>query len=288
MLAGKVDQIWRYPFKSMVGEQVDRCEVGLKGMIGDRGWAIRDEVAGEIRGAKKLPGLLRCRARYLEEPIRQHPTPPVAVTLPGGALLTTTGDRDELARQLTALLGREVTVWPLVDDDAHYRRGRPDPGDPMANLREMMGFEEADPVPDFSGLPRSLREYAAPPGTYFDCYPLHVVSTASLAEAKRLRPDAGHDVRRVRPNFLIDTGPETAGFAEFSWTGKHLRIGTAIISIVTPAVRCAMPMHEQADLPRDKGVLRTFIDHTSQHFGAYVDVVEPGEVAVGDTVTILD
>lgn len=287
MQVGRVAEVWRYPFKSMVGERVARVDVGPKGVIGDRGWAVRDEVAGEVRGAKKLPGLLRCRARYLEEPSHERPTPAVEVTLPDGARFTT-GQRDELAGRLSALLGREVTVWPLVEDDGHYRRGRPDPGDPMANLRAMMGFEETDPMPDFSGLPASLREYAAPPGTYFDCYPLHIVTTASLAEAKRLRPDASHDVRRVRPNFLIDTAAQAAGFVEFDWTGKRLRAGTAIISIVTPAIRCAMPMHEQADLPRDKAVLRTFIDHTKQHFGSYGDVVEPGVVEEGDVVELLD
>ncbi|GAB4324257.1 MAG: MOSC domain-containing protein [Dehalococcoidia bacterium] len=287
MQVGTVAEVWRYPFKSMVGERVQRCDVGPKGVAGDRGWAVRDEVAGEVRGAKKLPGLLRCRARYLAEPAAERPIPAAEVTFPDGTIVTT-DERDDLGRRLSALLGREVTVWPLVDDDAHYRRGRPDPGDPMANLRAMMGFEETDPMPDFSGLPTTLREYAAPPGTYFDCYPLHIVTTASLAEAKRLRPDADHDVRRVRPNFLIDTGPGTSGFAEFEWTGKRLRIGTALVSIVTPAVRCAMPMHEQADLPRDKAVLRTFIEHTKQHFGSYVDVVEPGVVSEGDVVQLLD
>lgn len=286
MQVGTVAEIWRYPFKSMVGERVERCQVGLQGIIGDRGWAVRDELAGEIRGAKKLPALLRCRARYLEEPTPQQPTPAVEVTLPDGAAVSS-ANREELARRLTALLGREVTVWPLVEDDAHYRRGRPDPGDPMANLRAMMGFEETDPMPDFSGLPASLREYAAPPGTYFDCYPLHIVTTASLAEARRLRPDASHDVRRVRPNFLIDTGPDVSGFVEFDWTGKRLRVGAAVVSIVTPAIRCAMPMHEQADLPRDKAVLRTFIEHTKQHFGSYVEVIEPGVVSAGDAVELL-
>ena len=51
MRVGTVIEIWRYPVKSMGGEQLDRCVVGERGLPGDRGWALRDEVAGEIRGA---------------------------------------------------------------------------------------------------------------------------------------------------------------------------------------------------------------------------------------------
>lgn len=57
---GKIREIWRYPFKSMQGECLERCEVGTLGLPGDRGWALRDEAAGEIRGAKKMPSLLLC------------------------------------------------------------------------------------------------------------------------------------------------------------------------------------------------------------------------------------
>src|SRR5438046_10423198 len=65
---GRVIEIWRYPVKSMGGEELERCALGKLGVPGDRGWAVRDEAAGEIRGAKKLPALLQLAARYLEEP----------------------------------------------------------------------------------------------------------------------------------------------------------------------------------------------------------------------------
>ncbi len=69
MRVGVVKEIWRYPVKSMGGERLDRCAIEtVSGIRGDRGWAVWDEEAGEIRGAKKIPALLECTARYREEP----------------------------------------------------------------------------------------------------------------------------------------------------------------------------------------------------------------------------
>ena len=53
MRIGTVKQIWRYPFKSMLGELLEQTEVSPQGVVGDRGWAVRDEVRGGITSAKK-------------------------------------------------------------------------------------------------------------------------------------------------------------------------------------------------------------------------------------------
>ena len=60
---GTVKEIWRYPVKSMAGERMKSAKVSARGIYGDRGWAIRDEKAGEIRNARKLPMLLHCTRR---------------------------------------------------------------------------------------------------------------------------------------------------------------------------------------------------------------------------------
>ncbi len=88
-LVGTVTELWRYPVKSMAGEPLERCLIGPRGVIGDRGWALRDEKAREIRGAKKLPAsLLRCRPTYLGEPSLDE-VPPVEITFPDGTTQTT-------------------------------------------------------------------------------------------------------------------------------------------------------------------------------------------------------
>src|SRR5207249_9399410 len=93
----------------MGGEPLQSCALGTFGIPGDRGWAVRDEAAGEIRGAKKLPALLQLAARYLEEPAADR-IPPAEITLPDGARVRT--DAPEAAARLTAFLGRRVTLWP--------------------------------------------------------------------------------------------------------------------------------------------------------------------------------
>src|SRR2546425_4579397 len=149
---GRVIEIWRYPVKSMGGEQLQRCALGKLGIPGDRGWAVRDEAAGEIRGAKKLPALLLLGARYLEEPAADR-IPPAEITFLDGARVRT--DTPEAAVRLTELLGRRVTLWPLrpPDDREHYRRGRPDTSDFESELRGIFGRLPDEPLPDPSVFP---------------------------------------------------------------------------------------------------------------------------------------
>src|SRR5208282_4800315 len=144
---GTVEEIWRYPVKSMAGELLSSCSVGALGIPGDRGWAVRDEKAGEIRGAKKLPQLMRCRARYVEEPAGGA-VPAADITFPDGTR-TRAGDKQTEAR-LSDLLGRPVTLWPIQSPDQRdfYRRSSPDNPDMMAELRQIFGRREDEPLPD--------------------------------------------------------------------------------------------------------------------------------------------
>ena len=87
--SGILQEIWRYPVKSMRGEQLDQSEIGPGGIPGDRGWAVRDEKIGEIRGAKHLRKLLLCAARYVQEPAGQGDAPDVEIRLPDGRLIRT-------------------------------------------------------------------------------------------------------------------------------------------------------------------------------------------------------
>src|SRR5262245_66580250 len=96
-IVGTVQELWRYPVKSMGGERLERTTLGAAGLLGDRGWAVRDEAAGEIRGGKKLPGLMLCSARYLRAPDGRT-VPPAVIKLPDGDPLTIDGE--EVTRRL--------------------------------------------------------------------------------------------------------------------------------------------------------------------------------------------
>lgn len=285
MLVGHVREIWRYPVKSMGGERLQTTSIGMSGLPGDRGWALRDEVAGEIRGAKKLPALMQCAARYLAEPV-DDTIPPVEVTLPDGTRRR--ADDPETVARLTELLGRRVTLWPRrpATDREHYRRSAPDNPDMMAELRDIFGRLEDEPLPDLSVFPPEIMEFTSPLGTYFDAFPLHLLTTATLAEVSRRNPQARFDVRRFRPNVLIEPVDGARGLVENGWCGKTLRLGTATARIEVPCARCVMTTLQQGDLPEDPSVLRTIVRDADQALGVYATPVDPGRLAVGDPVTL--
>ena len=287
MILGTVAEIWRYPVKSMVGERLETCSLGELGVPGDRGWAVRDETAEEIRNARKLPALLLCAATYPNEP-KDGGVPAVEIRLPDGQRIAS--DAPDVSERLSDLLGRPVTLWPRrpPEDVAHYRRGRPDQPDFEREIRQIMDRLDDEPLPDFSAYPPDLLRFACPPGTYFDSFPVSVVTTASLRWLQQLQPGADADVRRFRPNFVIDTDAGRVGAIEADWCGRELRIGQARLRIEMPTVRCAIPAREQRNLVADRRVLRTIVNQMDQNLGAYASPTVAGEVAVGDSVELVD
>lgn len=281
----KVLELWRYPVKSMVGEKLDQCRIGARGIAGDRGWAVRDERAGEIRGAKKLYDLLLCSARYLGEP-GDDGVPAAEITLPDGERVRS--DDPAVAERLSALLKRPVTLWPKqpADADAHYRRAAPDDPDMIAELRSVFGRTEEEPLPDLSVFSPEIMEFTSPRGTYFDVFDLHLISTATLAQLKAHNPAGDFDVRRFRPNIVVDT-VALKGFAENDWCGRTIRLGGVRLRALIPCVRCVMPTLPQAGgVAKDPSVLRTVVREAAQNVGIGLEVVTPGSLAIGDEVVI--
>jgi uncharacterized protein YcbX len=283
---GRVKELWRYPVKSMGGERLSTVDVGARGIPGDRGWAVRDEERGGIRGAKKIPSLMRCRARYPVAPTAAR-TGPAEMTLPDGTTVAT--DAPDAAARLTAALGRRVTLWPLLPADRldHYRRGAPTHDDLERELRSIFALEPDEPLPDLSGLPPEVMEFESPPGTYFDAYPLHILTDASLARLQGLAPASAIDVRRFRPNVLVAAEGGADGFLEQGWVGRRLRVGGAVARVAAACPRCVMTTLAQGELPADPRIMRTLVREAGQNLGVYATVEEPGAVAAGDPVTLL-
>ena len=153
MRIGTVKAIWRYPVKSMAGELITRGVFGELGLAGDRGWACRDEEAGEIRGAKRLPQLMQCQARYVEEP-RAGFIPAAEMSLPSGERVLTSDP--SAADRISKFLGRTLTLWPRQPKSRldHYRRG------PQVKIEEEFRFAfgrvEGESQPGLSNVPAPL------------------------------------------------------------------------------------------------------------------------------------
>ncbi|HQR04843.1 MAG: MOSC domain-containing protein [Proteobacteria bacterium] len=295
MRIGTVLELWRHPVKSMGGESMAAAEIGLTGLAGDRHWAVLDGESGEIRGAKRWPELLRCRARYAGDgPVTtaDYDSRVQAVILSGPdgqELRSDAPDRDAV---LTSWLGRAVTLSPRHDarDLAHYRLAQPRTAESIA---AEMALQDGEEFPDYSDLDAAtmgaLADSATPPGSYVDAFPLHLISRNALAWFAG-RSGLDTDPRRFRANLVVDV--EGAGNvpAEDEWSGYRLAIGEAVLRIDSRTVRCAMPGRPQphfglADQPSMTGAL---VRQANRRLGVNVLVERPGYIRVGDPIHRLD
>lgn len=308
MKIGVVKEIFRYAVKSMAGERLEACSVGTLGIPGDRGWAIRDETIGETTNGKHFPLLMQCAARYREPPTSDF-IPHVDMIFPDGATLGS--DATDVNEQLSKRLGKPVTLWPLhaaKDDVEFYRRKKKMArvvgrlarfrafraalptltsfGRAHADLVEAFSREPGEPVPDLSVLPPEILEFTSPRGTFFDAFPIHLLTTASLDMMARLNPAATWDTRRFRPNFLFETTPEIKGLVEAEWNGRKLHVGGVELLCEIPTPRCGMTIQAQAGLEKDPSILRTIVKDADQNLGIYASVVSAGEIRVGDLVEL--
>ncbi len=283
---GSVESLWRYPAKSMMGDPIPSAQLDEHGVSGDRAWAVRDEVRGGIRGAKKIGGLMRLHARYLGETHVDGSPGPIEITAPDG--LRVRSDDDDVDERLSRFLDHEVTLWPLppATELDHFRRGAPDSDDVETEMRAIFGREPDEPLPTFEGLPLDiLIQYESPPGTYYDVSPIHLVTDRSLATLSARSPDSRFDVRRFRPNIVVAVGPEVEGdLPEQSWIGRTIQLGEVQLRVTAACPRCVMVTRDFADLPQDRQVLRTLVREADQNVGVYADVICPGTLDVGTAV----
>jgi hypothetical protein len=293
MQVGTIRELWRYPVKSLGGESLPALRVGRQGALGDRCWALVDAASGEIRSAKQVPRLLGLSAAFAPgaEPAPGTWGEAVAEVEVRGPDGTRWRARDPGAQaRLAAAVGAPVRLVPLAppEDRAHYRLRAPRDA---AGIAAQIDLQPGESIPDFSETPaellRTLLEYATPPGSYTDAYPLHLLTTASLAA---LRESSGLDADRLRfrPNLLVDTG-EARGFREFEWVGKRLRAGEVVLAVESRTIRCSMPSRAQPQLgiAEEPRITAALVVHCKRHLGVYARVEREGEIRAGDPVTLL-
>ena len=292
-----VQELWRFPVKSMQGEPVDAAEATAAGLAGDRAYAVVDAETGKV-GSAKHPrlwgGLLECAARYDVPPVVGAPAPAVTITLPDGG---ETGSADpDVDRRLSEVLGHPVRLTTVAPDGNAYLAVWPDidgviPDDYLQQVAVDAPGAEADAGGTLTELSLAL---ASPPGTFFDVAALHLVNASTLRHLDDAQPGSRFEVRRYRPNIVVESSDPP--FAENGWSGATVRLGTAMAAtVLLPTMRCIMTTLAQGDLPRDNEILRTVSRlnrleipglGTWSCVGAYAAVAEPGTVRVGDEVVV--
>jgi uncharacterized protein YcbX len=281
-MLGTVTTLRRYPVKSMLGEDLQAGEVGRAGLAGDRRLAVVSRRTGKIASAK-YPRLWRDMLTLSAEaalPAGVTGGREVAalITLPDGKTVRSTdADVDGI---LSGLLDEPVTLTATPPAGASLDRAVPE-----AVLRDGI----AAPVP------ATLIEIgaAAPPGTFVDFAPLHLITTATLDRIAELSPRRRADLERYRPNVVISTGG--SGFTENDWVGRELRVGAdLVLRVIARTPRCAIPTLAHGHLPRDTEALRVVARNNrisplpdvdpEPCAGVYAEVLQPGRISTGDPV----
>ncbi len=260
--------LWRYPVKSMMGEELNATEITDRGTLGDRAYALVDPTNGKVVSAKnprKWGNLFSFRAGFSEPPQLGGPVPPVNITLPDGSIHSS--EDEDIDKTLAGVLGREVVLEAVAPVEPNLEEYWPD----------MEGLDHRETVTD----------EAMPTGTFFDLAVLHILTTATLERLRELYPDGRFETRRFRPNIVVEPASDEKAFIENAWIGRSVSIGEEVkLAITEPCPRCVMTTLPQGDLPRDRGILRTAAKHNQVHVGVYAKVLKGGTIHRGDQVTV--
>jgi len=290
----KLLSLWRYPVKSMAGEELEAVEVTARGLTGDRAYALVDTAAkrvGSAKSVKRFGELLKCRAEYVAPPQpatagrpdegragRPDARPPaVRITLPDGAVLQS--DQPDAAAALAAAFGAQVALASTAPEGL------------------LLEFDAGTLGGQHAETTEAPLSSAAPPGTFFDVACVHLLTTATLRRLQEAYPEGQFGVERFRPNLVVEC-PGESGFVENAWVGRTVSVGPELVLRVSgPCARCVMTTLPRAELPHDPGILRAAAQHNRLDrgeygrlpcVGVYADVVRPGRIRRGDPVRLMD
>jgi MOSC domain-containing protein len=134
------------------------------------------------------------------------------------------------------------------------------------------------------------------PAAHHDFAPVHLLTTRTLAHLNSVAPATTWDVRRFRPNLVLDDGHVPGEFTEDRLMGAELRGPSGVrLAVRVPTPRCVVPTRACEELSRDPGLLRTIAQHHRVdlgHFGrqpcvgAYAEIEHEGRLGVGEQVEV--
>lgn len=279
---GEITQVWRYPVKSLAGESCSAAQAGTDGLEGDRQWVIWDETWDQLASGKQFPDLMQFHGRYEDGPDE----------FGGVVIIAEDGERfrsdDPWAMaRLSARIGRSVGLRQRPpsgqgEDRLMFRDRQPvDPVRFLATARSAADVSEPRIFP--GDMDHLYNIYLTTPGLFADCSPVHLVSRQTLAA---LGEGDVADVRRYRPNLLVDLNGVEMPFPESGLIDERIRIGDAVLQILVGTPRCTMPSSAQPGLRQNWDVGAAVARVPGKAVGVYADVIETGLVREGDAVRL--
>ena len=258
-IVGKIDSLWRYPVKSMRGEELDEAFAGFSGIYGDRLFAFESSASPKgfpYLTAREQQRLLQYRPhfRYPDKAAR-----PINLTeAESMGANPVWADPSELMVDVETPDGRTLAV----DDPALIDMIRAD----IDQKHQLT-------------LMRSERALT-------DCRP---VSVFSLQSARQLAEETGTsiDKRRFRANVYVNL-TSAQGFAENEFVGKSLRIGPkVVVTVLERDARCVMITLDPDTGEKSPEILKKVAQAHDGMAGVYGAVIVEGRLHMGDSVEVL-
>ncbi|WP_110667196.1 MOSC domain-containing protein [Salinicola halophilus] len=257
--------IHRYPVKSTAGHSLARARVEEEGLVFDRRFMVV-KPDGTFLTARTHPQLQRIRAQF------------------DGRRLTLTHDTrapfDVSCEEFV-----DETLATRVWDDGFTARAT----HPSVDIWLSEALDEPARLLWLGERSPRYREALGVRVNFADGFPLLLISQESLDDLNR-RTDGSHVMAQFRPNLVVDG---VDAYAEDTW--KRVRIGEVTLRVDAPCARCAMVTVDPArgEKRRDKEPLKTLAGYRrgeggKVYFGQNLVAENGGEIAVGDTLEILD
>ena len=259
-IVGKIDSLWRYPVKSMRGEELDEAFASFSGIYGDRLFAF--ESSASPKGFPYLTA--REQQRLLQ--YRPHFRYP-----------------DKAARPINLTEAEKMGANPVWADFAELMVDveTPDGKTLAVDDPALIDMIRAD-IDQKHQLTLMRSERALT-----DCRP---VSVFSLQSARQLAEETGTsiDKRRFRANIYVNL-TSAQGFAENEFVGKTLRIGPkVVVTVLERDARCVMITLDPDTGEKTPAILKKVAQAHEGMAGVYGAVMVEGMLHQGDSVEVLD
>ena len=251
-LAATIVELWRYPVKSMQGERVQSVALDASGFAADRRFGVVTP-EGFVLSGKSEPRILGASASVRADG-------EIEIELPEG--VRTASDAPDVDALLSAWLDRPLRLHRALDDEQFTIHHHTDPEDET-----------------------KTKDFSTPPGAYYDSRStVHLLSRSSLRAASAAYAEGQWDVRRFRPNIVVSSGDDEAGFVEEAWVGGTVTLGAVPALVRKRTERCVITTRAQPGLDRDLQIYRSLKKSNHANLGIYLVPQAAGTIAVGEIV----
>ena len=260
-IVGKIESIWRYPVKSMCGEQLEEAFVSFAGVMGDRVYSFLKSNGNPgfpWHTARDQESLLQYKPRFKYGRVTIKPENLEAAEGMGPGINPVYPEIEQFAVEVETPSGDVYNV----EDEAF-----------LAHLKSL----SSNPTLTLHFTQRSQ----------FDCRPLALFS---IQMGELLAEELGMelDKRRFRANLYVQWHEDKPKLYENELVGKRLKIGDKVeINVLERDPRCKMITLDPDTSEANPEVIKHVSKAHEGYAGVYGAVLVEGVVKAGDAIELL-